>query len=424
MLDNSHIEELHKLLVDIYFTGNEKLGREEKEYTEDLIFELFAKNQLEEKYAETFSNLMTSDKSLHKRYYILKNLVNPRPAEDEKSRTLTAEKTEEQEEEELKSVLLEVLEQAHAGEKAPSPGLLDQLKSFFGRLLEPFIIIQPQQNARLSPAYVLRPQVKVALALTSMAGLAVIIWFSIAKKPEILTAENTVTDTTLNQQIIGIDSSRQEPGPAIIELIDPGKLLEEQMAQNDQKGKEEVIRINETEPPQLAQNTEVTEEQEDVFNGLLATMYTPPGFEYNLARGEISDAAELFVRAADLYNGEYGPKDYYGSIAIFRKLMDDNAFSNPDTLNEIYYFLGNSYLAIGIDTGNRELLQKALTEFGSIVKDNKYYLPSKWYAAMAYLKLGNAPESFRLCDSLVQVNYSRMGAVEMMRDSLYRRINQ
>jgi hypothetical protein len=430
-LDDAGIEELNRLLVEVYFSDKGKLDREEMEYTEDLIFELYAKNELEEANALKFSTLIEKDKSLKRRFSILKSLVNPEKAGRDSRRRLAveSEKADEQEEEELKSVLQEVLAKAHAEEEASSSQawldkLVGNLKNFFQNLMIPFIEFQPQNEQQLSPVYILRPQVKVALAFASLSGLALIVWFSVSHKPDILVADNSLNDTVTGQQIPVIDSGNIQIAPAVHELNDPGSLLEENYAMNDWQEPEEKLKFKEIEMPQLAQKNEVEKQNMTAENDeLLASLYEPPGFTYELARGgEIPDATERLARASYFYNGDYGPKDYDSCIFILEELLNINAFKDQDTLNMVRYYLGNSYLKEGMDSDSKAKIEKALLAFKTIDPQNEYYLPSKWFSALAYMKLGNSEESFRLCDSLANVNYNRMGNVEVLRDSLYKKI--
>lgn len=430
ILEDDRIEELDRLLVEIYFSDKGKLDQEETDYTEDLIFELYAKHELGEEYALKFNTLIDKDNALKKRFSILKSLVNPEKNGRKARQRLAAEseKADEQEEEELKSVLQEVLAKVHAEEEAtPSQAWPDtlaaNLKNFFRKLLVPFIVMQPQEERQLSPVYILRPQVKVALAFASLAGIAVIIWLSIERRPDILTADNSLNDTLINNQIQVIDSGNIQIKPEAIELKDPARLLEENYALNDRQKPSGEIRINETEKSQLAQNSGIKEDKtKEDYDGLLASMYAPPDFEYLLSRGENPDIVERLARASYKYNGDPGPRDYDSCIIILEKIMDENIITDKDTLNMIRYYLGNSYLKEGINTDSNEKIEKALRAFKAIDPQNEYYLPSKWFSALAYMKLGNSDESLRLCDSLANVNYSRMGNVEVLRDSLYNRI--
>ncbi|MDX9907167.1 MAG: hypothetical protein RBS55_11315 [Bacteroidales bacterium] len=430
ILEDDRIDEMNNLLIEAYFSESEQLGPEEKAYTEDLVFERFAKHELEERMARQFREKIAADIDLNKKFYILKNLVHPAPAAQEKNKPVLSqlEETEEQEEEALKAVLEEVIAKAHAEEESQdSPAWIDtfieSMKAFFQMLIAPFFIIQPQADRQLAPVYVLRPQLKVAMAFASLTGLALVVWFSVSRKPEFLTAETTVNDTVIEQQIIVNDSGNIEKTPEIIRLKDPGSLLEEHYAKNDQQQPAGEIRLNEVEMPQLAQQNEVDNSALEARNDeLFASLYAPPGIEFLLDRGELSDAKEKLVLASQKYNGDDGPVDYNGCIEILQSLVDEKAFKTYDTLNLVYYFLGSSYLKTGIDENNPEKITMALEAFNRISPEFKEYLTVRWYTALAHLKLGNTAESFRLSDSLVRVDYLRMGDVELLRDSLYRQI--
>jgi hypothetical protein len=432
ILEDDRIEEMNNLLIEAYFNDDPIKDPEERSYAEDLIFERFSKNELDDALADKFSEMITGDRALNRKFNILKNLVNPAPAAQGKHKPALSklEETEEQEEEALKAVLEEVIAKAHAEEEAtPAPEWLDnffaRIKNFFRQMMVPFIVMQPQDDRQLAPVYVLRPQVKVAMAFASLTGLAVIVWFSVSRKPEFLTAENTLNDTVVEQQIIVNDSGNIEKTPEIIRIKDPGSLLEEHYAKNDQQQPTGEIRLNEVKMPQLAQQNVLEDNaMVDRNDELFASLYAPPGMEVLLDRGEVDDATELLVTAFQKYNGDDGPADYNGCIAILQPLADAKTFKSSDTLSLIYYYLGGSYLKTGTDENDREKIEKAVEAFNKIDPAKEYYLSSRWFSALAYLKLGNSAESFRLSDSLARINFQGPGNAETLRDSLFYRINK
>lgn len=431
MLDEAGIEELHQLLLEAYFTNVNKLNQEEREYTEDLVFELFAKNELNEEHADHIRRLIRDDKKLQKRYYILKNLVNPVKSSDSPSRRLKAEseKTEEQEEEELKLVLEEVLEQAHATEGSPAmdrlTSIISGITNFFNLLIRPFVVLKPQGDDRqLAPVYVLRPQVKVAFAMASLAGLAVIVWFALTPRSGgVLTADNALQDTTGTMENLLPDTGNVKITPTEIRQSDPGNILQEQLAKSDQSSKEGVIRVGEIEMPQLAKQNEAEETSiAGAFDGLLASLYEPPDFNYNLARGEIPDAVEQFVSAADRFNGmkdgQRVERDFDASIAILTGLIERKAFRDQDTIDQLRFYLGSSYLATGMKEGNKEMIERSLDEFSQIQEASSYADDRAWYSALACLKLGRLEESLNYCNILIQNNSREFIDAHSLRDSI------
>jgi hypothetical protein len=416
ILEDNRIEELHRLLIDVYFSDREKLNQEEKEYTEDLIFELYAKNELIEEYAQKFGALIEKDKSLNRKFLNLVYLVNStKPGRDKRRRmALESGQTDEKEEEELKAVLQEVLENAHAEEEASV--LKDMIRkavinvnNFFSQLTLPDIRLQPR--------------VRYALNAMSQAAVLVFMVTTMDNNPEMLSG---------NKAKIAIQNCIQyqanSPGNSQVtfmkkDIAKLGKSSQVETVQNDQKVPAVNRKMDLNESSQMAQkNKSSGSTQTNVYDGLLASMYAPPGFEYSLSRGETTTATDLFVLAADKYKGMKDDvkvsKDYDSCIIILQGLLNDRAFKDKDTLNEIRFFLGSSYLKTGIDRDNGENIEKALAEFKMIDPQNEYYLASKWYCALAYLKLGKTDESLRLCDTLIGLNDMRYIKAEALRDSI------
>lgn len=430
ILEDDRIEEMNHLLIKAYFSEDPGMDPEERSYSEDLVLESYSRNELDDEYAAKFREMIASDRTLNRKFNILNSLFNPVKPTLMQSASVNAEigKTEEEEEEELKLVLQEVIEKAHAEEeKETSPEWLDKLaenlRNFLRMMMAPFFIIQPQQERQPSPVYVIRPQVKVAFTFASLAGLAVIIWFSVNRKPEILTAENSVNDT-IELPIIVYDSGNIQKSPEIIKLKDPGSLLEENYAQNNEQKPSGSNNLSEVEMPQLAEKNDSENDMLSKKNDqLFASLYAPPDIEFLLARGEVNDASEKLIKASQYYNGEDGLVNYRECIKILQTIIQDQAFKSTDTLSLIYYYLGSCYLNIGASSKNDELIIKSLDAFNQIDSDLNYYSTSRWLCALANLKLGNIDESLRLADSLIKVNYLRMGEVEELRDSLKIRLS-
>jgi hypothetical protein len=404
-LDDAGIAELNRLLIEVYFSEKDRLDQEEQEYTGDLIFELYAKQELKEEYARKFEKLIDRDKALNKRFNILKSLVNPDKAGRASRRRLAveSEKADEQEEEELRSVLQEVLEKAHAEEEATTSqewmdNLVASLKSFFQKLLLPFVILQPQDDRQLAPVYVVKRRVKMALVLVSLSGIfAYATWYTFMKIPEVTTADNVKTGIKNSPQFQAIDTSKIQKENDKIEVMEQESLLHDQMAQNSRQ------------PVRKA-----TGESEN----LLASIYAPPEFEYNLSRGEISEATKLFILAADKYNGEYVTKDYDSCISILCNLLDQNAFKDKDTINEMHYFLGHCYLAKGIKQSSDSLLREALQSFGSIERQDKYYKDATRYSKFIYAALGQPEGYLEIREIPTRLDYMTMGELQAMEDTI------
>jgi len=74
ILDDAGVEVMNRQLIEIYFISPGDLSQEETEYTEDLVIELYTKNLLEEKYALRLKERMEEEKTLQKKYFLIKEL--------------------------------------------------------------------------------------------------------------------------------------------------------------------------------------------------------------------------------------------------------------------------------------------------------------------------------------------------------------
>jgi hypothetical protein len=392
-LADEKVEELNQQLIEIYFTSQKELNKDELEYTEDLVFELFAGNNLDDLYSQKLKEKFEKNNSLLRKYTLLKNLSDASQSAKEKrfQQTFDAE-TDKQEEAELKEVLQEVIEKVHAEREAtPAESVLDnfliKLKAFFKDLVPPIDFAQPQ--------------VKLVMVAVSVIALAFIVWISVNPEPKEQIVYNEVSDTIQNNQIATIDSVNM-----------PEEIEQEQLAENFEKDIDKDFQIAETEAPKDKEEWEIIElDKQEALSNLIAAHYTAPEFEANMVRSQSSTADDLFIKAAE----NYKEKDYDSCIFILKDLLAKKYFSTPDTLYEIHFYLGNSYLAKGIKEKRKDLIKLSLSSFKEV--DAVYFQKEvKWYSVIALLELGRNEESMELINELLQYNYP--GNIGAFRDSV------
>lgn len=393
-LEEAGVDELNRLLIGIYFSSKEELNQDELEYTEDLLFDLYVNNQLEEKYSEQFKDKISKDRSLQKKYSLFRSL-------DEASDSLKSEKQrlmlnsdvpdkEKKEEEQLDKILQEVIEKVHAEKEAQATNpwmenLAEKLKSFFNSLVS-----------------FNQPQVKLAMVFASLTLLVVIVWVTVKPGKESMTAVNINKDTLNNNQIATIDTTEIKKPDIQMSRIEEMEIEQtHQYANADsmnrkREGDRRKKIIKETVEP------------------LLAYMKLLPPFSYVLTRSITSSASDSFILAADNYN----EKDYDSCILILNDLLKKNVFHDKDTLNEINFYLGCGYLAVAFEKNQDKKLKSAINSFANIDSSSVYYNDSRWYRALALIKRGKEEEGVRMLNSLLQINYLRDGEVKSLRDSL------
>ena len=394
ILADDKISELNKLLIEIYFSSPEDLNREESDYTEDLIFELYAKRNLDKKYVQKFTDKIKKDKLLFKKFTLNKNLTEATKAGRAKrlQHKLEAETSDQNEEVELKEVLQEVIEKVHADKEAtPAESVLEnfliRIKAFFKELIPPIDFGMPQ--------------VKLAMVAVSIFIIAYIVWISVDPEPKEQMADNVVSDTLKNEQIAVIDSANM-----------PEEIEQKQLAENEMKDSVKDFQIAETEAPKHKEEWEIIElDKQERMSNLIAANYETPEFDYTLLRNQTSDANDLFISAADNYN----EKDYDNCILILNDLLNRKAFKTDDILNEIHFYLGNCYLTKGLKEKRKDLLELSLGSFKEV--DAVYFQKEvKWYSVIALLELGRNEKSLKLIEELMQYNYP--GNIGVFRDSV------
>ncbi|MCD4698863.1 MAG: hypothetical protein K8S16_21740 [Bacteroidales bacterium] len=381
-LADDKVEELNRQLIGIYFNSPGELNKDELEYTEDLVFELFAGDNLDEAYYQQLKEKLDKDHSLHRKYILLKNLSNASQSAKKKRFHLAVDtEADEQEEAELKEVLQEVIEKVHTEREAtPAEPVLDnffiKLKAFFRDLIPPINFAQPQ--------------VKFAMVAVSIFIIAYIVWITVDPEPKEQIAYNEVSDTIQNKQFADIDSAN------LLKEIEHN-----QIAENEIKDSIKDFHIAETEASKHKEEWEIIElDKQERLSNLIAANYVTPEFEHTLLRNQTSDANDLFIRAGENYKQE----DYDSCIFILNDLLTKKYFKNPDTLNEIHFYLGNSYLTKGLKEKRKDLVELSLSSFKEV--DAVYFQKEvKWYSVIALLELGRNEESLKLINELIQYNY-------------------
>jgi hypothetical protein len=398
-LDEAGVEDLNRLLVGAYFGSKGDLNQEELEYTEDLIFELYTINKLEEQYHKQFKNNISKDDSLRKKYSLFRIIEEASGSlKNEKQRLMLnsdVPEKEKKEEEQLEKILQEVIEKVHAEKEAPAAvnpwieNLTERLNSFFNSLI-------PQINFN-------QPQVKLAMVFASVVLLAVIVWVSVDPGKGLMTADNFNKDSLNINQIAKIDTTEIKKPDLNIQGQEAADLDNRKlMAYQDS-----VSRQKEFERKELGK-------QQRTEKLLLAYAEPVPRFKYVLTRSLTSTATDLFILAANKYN----EKDYDSCILILSDLISKKSFNNRDTISKINFFLGNCYFAKGFQLNSENYLKKSLHSFKKIDSQTDYYIPAKRYQAFALMKMNKRSEAIPLLDSIIKANYGNIEQTKMIRDSL------
>jgi hypothetical protein len=370
------------------------LKQEELDYAEDLIFEYYSKNKLEKKYTDIFKNRLEKDQPLFRKYNVLKEISYASESErtERFSHKFETDTDDEQEEAALKEVMHEVIEKVYAErEKATTVpaglNVLEKLKAFINELIPPINFAQPQ--------------LRFALVAVSIVGLAIIVWVSVDSGPKQQMANNEISDTTQNEQIADVDSVRLEK-----------EIEQNQLAENFKRDSLAAIRLAEAEATKQDKEQELRElAKRERLSNLVAANHKTPEFEFAMVRSQTSVADELFVKAAENYNEQ----DYDSCILILKDLLNKESFKHSDTLNEVHFYLGNSYLTVGLKEKRKDLLELSL---GSFKKVDAVYFAKEvtWYSLIANIGLGREKESKRLLENLIQLNYPEN--IEVFRDSV------
>lgn len=202
MLPDEQVEELNQQLIHLYFESPGDLNEEEMIYTEDLVFDLYASNNLDETYSIKLKEKFDSDKSLFRKHNLLQNINEASQTEKEKRFQQTFDtESEKQEEEELKEVLGEVIEKVHA-EKEKSTAdsgfenIFAKLQALFKELIPPINFAQPR--------------LQLAMVAVSVVLLFVVVWWSVNP-----TKKDLLADNIRQEKISGFIASNFEPSPDV-----------------------------------------------------------------------------------------------------------------------------------------------------------------------------------------------------------------
>ena len=412
VLEESRIGELHQYLIEQYFISPGELNRDEMEYTEDYIIEVFATGRLEEKYVKPLKLAISGNQTLSRKYRLLSELGNAREKakNDKMSLLLSVENPEVEikEEEQLAKILQEVIGKVHADKesgtvKAGLVNLIIKLKSFLLNLI-------PQLDIH-------QPRFRVALALASVAIVAIVVWISIHPGNKELISKNNASDSVRNKTLITPDSSQgkeiklqqriqleiRRPEYAASGSAKNGHVIKGKHARkNEETDRSGALKI-EMDPALLACAENI-----------------PASMEYEELRSMSSAANDLFVDAAIKYEN----KEYDSCLAVLKGLLKENYFKSPDTLNEINFYMGITYLKKGFNIRNQKLLKMSIQSFGRIEPPSSYFNDSRWYSALVTMRLGNITKGMQILDSLLQLNYLRSGEVKTLRDKMESKIHK
>jgi len=371
ILDDAGISELHLILRNIYFHSKDELNEDELEYTEDLIFQLYTEKTLKEPYIQQFKEILARDTGLGKKYFFQRDLTKAYQSDKNRhlKETLHPAADDENEEAKLREVLQEVFHKVHAEKESTT--IKDVADGFVIHVKNVI-----QSLAASGPFN--QPWVRWIVAVASIVFIAGAAWLFIRPESPGMGASNSLKHQGRIKQPV---------------------LIEKSPIQKDDKT--------------------LTEEIHKKINHLLTKAFEyPTTFKYSLTRSETTSAIDSFTLAADKYN----EKEYDNCRIILKELLRRNSFSDPDTVNEIYFFHGSCCLIRGIRHDDDKLLKLSLQSFQRINHQNPYYFPSKWYSVFAYLKMGQTDESLRLCDTLISVHFMP-GKVKLVRDSIQKIID-
>ena len=389
LLNDSGIETLHQALIDLYFNNPDELNQEELDYSEDVILESYVKHQLEAKYFSIIQSKLADDKIFKRKFILYSKLeegLNPTPKAytfDQKTEIPVGDPDEEPL---LEKVLQGIIEKVHAEEdtvpeKAKSDNVLNSIIYFFSEL---------KQSVNL---YHLRLQPVMVFA--SILFLAVIVWINFQPKKTEMTAENKVMDSSKSESLKKTESEE-------LRINNEKKGLQDEVDKHPNTAiKKKTIKMKSALPLES--------------EALLAYAELPDNFEVYLTRsGSSSEIKDLYLTAAERYD----VKDYDSCISILTNLYQLNFSNDKDTLNEMNYFLGNCYLANSFIKSDSKMCLLALESYGRVEANSNYYDHSRWYSALALIKIGKKADGLQILDSLYQKDYLRAGKVKKLRDFL------
>jgi hypothetical protein len=369
-LDDAGIELLHRHLLEAYFDSPGDLDREELEYSEDLAIESHIRNQLDSSHAPRFRAKLSEDPALEKKHSLHKTLMGSARNSREKRvhRLASSGSSDEQEEEQLREILQEVIRKAEA-EKEVALGMA-WVQNFRFRLTG-FM-----EGAGLWIG-LHRAQVKLVLVIASVALVIGFSWMLFWPG-----GENLMVETAPKQPLQPNQSEVSEP-------------------------------VHETGATVI-----IKEEAAEKIKKMIISMFEPEkSFTNSPLRGEeTTPAGDAFILAADQYNLQ----QYDTCIRILKELTDKKAFRDRDSISQIYYYLGNCYLIKGMKQNNAKLINLSLQSFDSIDRQSYYFKPAWWCRVFAFAKIGSPETSAKYLDSLVIGKYGRYGKVKALRDSIQR----
>ena len=401
-LSESGTDELNQILVESYFLSPSDLNRDELEYAEDLVIELYGRGKLEEKFAIQFKDALNTNKLLSGKFHLLRNLseANEYARMSQMSRLLASENNESEQEEEaqLAKILQEVIAKVHTEEetarvKSKIQIAISKIKNF---IIDSIPSVIPDQ-----------PRLRTALAFASIIIIAGVVWVSIRPGDNQLISRNSGNDSIRKYPLVQTDSNQLIETEVKHEINKPAYAYTDS-ARNKRLPKNLLAQ---------QQKMDVTRDSVAMELDMALLAYAdeiPSGIEYIELRSESSSANDLFIIAAEKYNN----KDYDGCALILNGLLKSNEFKSIDTLSEINYYLGIISMKNGFAPTNRKSLKQAIRFYAKVDKSSPYFNDSQWYSALSEIKLGNKTKGIQILNSLPENNSQRADDVKLVKGKL------
>lgn len=399
-LPESEIEELNHILVDSYFLYPSELSKDELEYTEDMIIEMYVCSKLEVKSANRFKELLKTNKMLSRKFNLLRNLSEANKRMNQASRLIASEKaeTEQEEEIELAKILHEVIEKVHS--ENDTSLVNSKLQIFLSQINKLF-------NTLVTYTLPAQPRLRTALVFASVVIIAGIVWVSVNPKDKKLISSNSDRDTSQNNfskqadtNLIKADEVKHEinkPQYAHSDSVSNNLLIKDQVAHIQKADRMSDSASRELEMALLAYAEEI-----------------PNSIDYIELRSESSTANDLFIEAAEKYNN----KNYDDCEIILSGLLKTNEFKSIDTLSEINFYLGVISMKNGFDEPNRKFLKQSIRYFSKVDKSSSYFNDARWYTALSEIRLGNKTNGLFILNSLPENHFQRAADVILIKEKL------
>jgi hypothetical protein len=401
-LADDKIAELDKILTDIYFNSPEELTRDEFHYAEDLIFESYSRNLLDDRNTQKFRENIEKDKLLNKKYELSRNLMNSSRSKFNGSSALFSESEDnegENEEDQLKSILPEVFEKVRSEEakqtfEERTSQLLHQIRIYFSEFLDSFILKQPN--------------LKLAMVMVSVTVVAIVLWitnyppeYGVERNRHLANSdnkENTLAKTgKVISPVIGMNTNK------IPEVSSPSRVKTEL----DQTHYYSAEGVDEQKLSERIKRAALSRLAKSFFIAF-------GSFEVAMTRGENNSAMDSLIDASRMYN----MKAYDSCIIYLNNLMSNKSFEDPEIFNEMNFYLGNCYLSKAFKFNSGKYSELALRSFEKIDAKSIYFNDSKWYSALVLIKMGKEAMGINILDTLLILSSERAAEVKLLRNQV------